>query len=422
MRTANSMTGMMVVCVVLLGACAACAQDWPQWRGPNRDGKANFDAPKTWPKELTQKWKVTVDDGVATPALVGDRLYVFTRQGEKEVVRCLAAADGKEIWSDSYESAGFKGPDGGFQGPRSSPTVADGKVVTLGAIGILSCYDAATGKKLWRKEDSRDSVPRFHVSSSPIVVDGLCIAQLGGKYGKGAVVGAVVAYDLATGEEKWKVSGDTPGYASPVLLSVGGARAIVAETEQSIVAISVADGKQLWKTPYTVQKMGYNASTPIVDGQTVIYGGSARGTKAVKFEKKDNDLSTKDLWSNMDNSVQFNSPILKNGLIFGLSNIDKLFCINAETGKTAWSAALGGGGGGGGGRMRAGYGSIVDAGSVLFALTPAGNLVVFEPSEKEFKEIAKYKVASSDAYAYPVVSGNRVFIKDKDALTLWTVE
>jgi len=148
MKTVQASTVAMVAWVMLLGGSRASARDWPQWRGTNRDGKATeFDAPKTWPKELQKKWKVSVGDGVATPALVGDKLYVFTRQGPDETIRCLAAGDGKEHWSDKYESAGFSGPDGGFPGPRSSPTVADGKVVTLGANGILSCYEADSGKK-----------------------------------------------------------------------------------------------------------------------------------------------------------------------------------------------------------------------------------------------------------------------------------
>jgi outer membrane protein assembly factor BamB len=424
MRTATASTELALAWTVLLAQGGAIAQDWPQWRGTNRDGKATaFDAPTTWPKDLKKQWSVTVGDGVATPALVGDNLYVFARQGHDEVIRCLAVADGKERWSDKYESASFSGPDAGFQGPRSSPTVADGKVITLGSSGILSCYDAATGKKLWRNEDYKGSVPRFHVSSSPIVVDGLCVAQLGG-----GSKGVVVALDMATGQEKWKAGGESPGYASPMVLNVGGDKAIVAETEQAIVAVGAANGKQLWKTPYPVQRMGYNASTPMVDGQTVIYGGSARGTKAVKFEKSADGIAAKELWSNSDNSVQFNSPVLKSGLIFGLSGTNKLFCIHADTGKTAWSSdvgstpAAGAGGGRGRGMGRSGYGSIVDAGSVLVALTPAGNLVFFEPSEQAFKEVAKYKVASGDAYAYPVLSGKRLFVKDKDSVTLWTVE
>src|SRR5207302_9654786 len=130
------------------------SQDWPQWRGANRDGKATaFQAPKTWPKELTQKWKVTAGDGVATPALVGENLYVFSRQNGAEITRCLEASTGKQLWEDKYDALGANGPAGAFPGPRASPAVAEGKVVTYGVRGMLSCLDAKEGKVLWRKEE-----------------------------------------------------------------------------------------------------------------------------------------------------------------------------------------------------------------------------------------------------------------------------
>jgi outer membrane protein assembly factor BamB len=408
MKTAYRTAGVVAACLVLLGG--ARAQDWPQWRGPNRDGKVTgFTAPKTWPKELTEKWKVTVGNGVATPALVGDKLYVFTRVGGNEVIRCLSAADGKEVWSDKYEAQPATGFAGSFPGPRSSPTVADGKVVTLGVRGTLSCLDAATGKKLWRKDDFK-SWPQFFTSSSPIVVNGLCIAQLGG--GRN---GAIVAYDLASGEEKWRTKGEAPAYASPVLLTLGDTKAIVTEAERNIVAVNVADGKVLWKTPFVAQQMEYNACTPMVDGQTVIYSGLGRGTKAVKLDKKDDQVSAKELWS-LEPAVQFNTPVIKDGLIFGISAGDRLFCLREKNGETAWRTDTTRGGRGGG------YGSVVDAGSVMMALNPSAQLIVFEPTDKEFKQIAKYKVAKGDTYAYPVVAGNRIFIKDSDSLTLWTID
>jgi outer membrane protein assembly factor BamB len=407
------------------GTSTTYADDWPQWRGPNRDAKATgFTAPKNWPKELTKKWKETVGDGVATPALVGDKLFVFSRQGGKEVMRALDAATGKEIWKDEYETQGATGPASGFSGPRSSPTVADGKVVTLGVRGVLSCYEAAGGKLLWRKDEFKGSWPSFFVSSSPIIMDGLVIAQLGGRGN-----GALVAYDLASGAEKWKWTGDTPAYASPALATVDGTKVIIAETEQNLVGIST-DGKQLWKTPFAVGMgggappkggapkgkgmggRGYNASTPMVDGQTLIYSGSNRGTKAVKLEKKGDEIAAKEEWTNADNSVIFNTPVIRDGLVFGLTAQNSLFCITKD-GKTAWTSPIKG---------RGGYGSIVDAGTVLFVLTPAQQLTVFEPSDKEFKELASYKVADSDTYAYPVISGKRIYVKDADSVTLWTIE
>src|SRR5579859_5860495 len=148
MRSANPGTGLILGCVAMLIAGSVHGQDWPQWRGPNRDAKATgFTAPKTWPKELTQKWKISVGEGVATPALVGDKLYVFCRQGGDEVIRCLSAADGKELWQDKYAATAPRRPGSGFNnefvGPRSSPTVVDGKLVTLGVQGTLSCYETS---------------------------------------------------------------------------------------------------------------------------------------------------------------------------------------------------------------------------------------------------------------------------------------
>ncbi len=399
----------LVGCVIVMSASCALAQDWPQWRGSNRDAKVTgFTVPKAWPKELTQKWKANVGQGDATPALVGDKLYVFARQDANEVILCLDAATGKELWKDKYAATTVMGAPARHPGPRSSPTVANGKVVTLGVGGILSCLDAATGKVLWRKDDFPGAWPKFYTAMSPIIVDGLCVAHLG-KQGEGAII----AYDLAKGDQKWKWTGEGPAYASPVLMTVDGAKLIVTQTESNIVGIGVTDGKLLFQIPFVPQGMAYNAATPIVDGQTLINAGQGRGTKAVKIEKGAEGFVAKEIWGNPENAVQFNTPVLKNGLLFGLSQKGNFFCINAQTGQTAWTDPNGG---------RGGFGSIVDAGSVLLTLTPKSQLVVFEPSDKEYKELASFKVADNQSYAYPVVAGNRIFVKDQDSVTLWTVE
>ena len=394
--------------LLAISASCALAQDWPQWRGANRDAKATgFTAPKTWPKELTQKWKVTVGLGDATPALVGNKLYVFARQDADEVIRCLDTANGKELWQEKYAAQAASGPAAQHSGPRSSPAVADGKVVTIGVGGVLSCVDAVMGKLLWRKDDFSGAWPKFFTASSPIVTGGLCIAQLGGESN-----GGIVAYDLATGDQKWKWTGDGTAYASPSLLTVEGTKMLVTLTAKKIVGLGVADGKLLWEAPFPVQGMSYNAATPIVEGQTVIYAGAGRGTKAVKIEKTADGFVAKELWSNPDNAVQFNTPVLKGGQIYGLSQKSVIFCLDAKDGKTLWTTELGG----------RGFGSIVDAGSVLLALTPKGELAVFEPSDKEYKKLASYKVADTETYAYPVAAGKGLFVKEKDSLTLWNVE
>jgi outer membrane protein assembly factor BamB len=403
--------GIVVGCLASIQLSAVVAQDWPQWRGANRDAKATFTPPQTWPKSLTKKWQVDVGNGVATPALVGDRLYVFARRDGNEVTSCHDAATGKELWADKYAAKGASGAAAQFPGPRSSPTVADGKVITLGVQGTLSCLDAASGKKLWRKtEIGEDSVPRFFTSSSPIVVDGLCIAQFGGEE-----KGGIAAYDLTSGTEKWRWTGDGTAYASPDLLTIDGVKMVVALTANNVVGLASADGKLLLESPFAVKGMGgYNAATPIVGGDVVYISGSFRGIKALKIEKQGDAYKARELWKTArDMSVQFDTPVLKNGLLFGISARNFLFCLNAETGKTAWIERV---------RGDRGYGTVVDAGPVLLVLTTNGQLLVCEASDKKFQQVAKYTVAEDGTYAYPVAAGNRIFIKDFDDVTLWTVD
>jgi outer membrane protein assembly factor BamB len=428
-----------------LGVAGLTARaDWPQWRGPQGAAHApDFKAPATWPKELAKKWEKTVGTGDATPALVGDKLYVFSRENEEEVTRCLDAATGNELWKDHYATQGATGPASGHAGPRSSPAVAEGKVVTLGVRGTLSCLDAASGKVLWRK-DEFSAWPRFFTASSPLIVDGLCIAQLGG-----GTNGAIVAYDLTSGDQKWKSAGNSPGYASLALMTLGDIKLVVGETENKVLALTATDGKTVWETPFTVQGMAYNASTPVVDGQTIYFSGGGRGTRAVKLEKSADGFKGTELWHNEKSSAQFNTPVLKDGHLYGLSTSNELFCIDASNGQTAWTAPLTAGGaapgargagpggpgaragrgGGRGGRGmgmagggRGGYGSIVDAGDVLLALTPSSDLVVFAPDPKAFTEKAKIKVAPTPTYAYPLPTGNTIYIKDQNSLIAWEVK
>jgi outer membrane protein assembly factor BamB len=228
--------------------------------------------------------------------------------------------------------------------------------------------------------------------------------------------GGIVAYDLATGDEKWKWLGDGTAYGSPELMAIDGTPVIVAITAKSLVALSAADQKVLWQIPYAPPARGlnYNSSTPIVDRNTIIFSVGGPGTRAVQLEKQGGELAATELWSNPKVSVQFNTPVLKDGFVYGLSTANTLFCLNATNGETAWTSRRIEG--------RAGYATIVDAGPVLLALGNAANLVVYEPNGKEYKEIAKYKVGDINTYAYPVLSSNRIYTKDKDSVMLWTVD
>ena len=286
--------------------------------------------------------------------------------------------------------------------------MAKGKVVTLGVCGTVSCLDAASGKVLWRRDDFPGAWPRFHTAMSPLVVDNLVIVHLGKES-----AGALAGYELVSGEPKWKWDAEGPAYASPVLLDVGNTRMIVTQTAQSMVGIDLTNGKLLWQVPFVARGMAYNATTPIVDGQTIIYCGQGRGTKAMRIERRGDTFAVTELWTNPDNSVAFSSPVLKNGLIYGLSQRGQFFCLKARTGQTTWVEASGGAGD---------FGSIVDAGSVLLGLTATSQLAVFEPSAEKYSEVARFKVADTQTYAHPIAAANGLFIKDQNSLSLWTLE
>ena len=386
------------------------AQDWPQWRGVNRDGKVTgFHAPQTWPTQLKQVWKVSVGPGDATPALVNNRLYVFTRQGDNEVVQCLDASNGKQVWqSAGYPAMVVSGPPASHPGPRSSVSVSDGKVVTVGVGGDIACFDATNGKLLWRNEEFKGKVPRFYTGMSPLISSGVCYADLGGPN-----AGTFIAFDLATGAVKWKTDGEGPSYASPVLITIDGSKQILFQAQTKLISLNLADGKQMWECATPVGSgMVQIATTPVADQNRVFFTGLNNGVNAIEIKKAGNTFTVNKLWTNPDLSTSYNTPVVKDGFLYGLSNKGRLFCINAANGQTAWTDET----------AYQNFGSIVDAGSVMVALSSNGSFVVYKPDGTKFIRLAQIKVSENTIYAHPVLSGNRIFIKDSDSLICFSTE
>jgi outer membrane protein assembly factor BamB len=400
---------LLSVFILSISVLTSQAQDWPQWRGINRDGKVTgFKAPQTWPQQLNQTWKVTVGLGDATPALLNNKLYVFTRQGDNELLQCLDAATGKQVWqSAGYPAVAVSGPAASHPGPRSSVTVADGKVVTIGVGGDIACFDASSGKLLWRNEDYKNAVPQFFTGMSPLISSGICYAHLGGPK-----TGQFIAFDLSTGAVKWKVEGEGPAYGSPVLMTIDGSKQIVFQAQTKLVSLNPGDGKQLWEfaTPVGTGRV-QNATSPVADQNRIYFTGLNNGFNAIEIKKDGNSFVVNKLWTNPDLTTSYSTPLLKDGFLYGLSNQSRLFCINASSGQTAWldNTAL------------QNFGSIVDAGSVIVALTSNSNFVVLKPDGQKYSQVALIKLTETPIYAHPILSGNRIYIKDNESLTLFTV-
>lgn len=384
------------------------SQDWPQFRGIGRDSKVTgFKAPASWPAQLTQQWKVKVGTGDATPVLVGKKIYLHTRQEGDEVILCLDAATGKEIWIYKYPSPPVTGPAASHPGPRSTPSVANGKIITLGASGIVTCLDAAKGKLVWKKEDASFPVLQFFTGMSTLVVDGMCIVHLGGKDN-----GQLFALDLNTGNEKWKYAGEGPSYSSPSVMTIDKNKQLVLFTEKNLVGIDLADGKLLWQLPAAPLQRYYNCVSPYIDGQKIYYTGQGAGTKAIQIVKEGSQFTTKELWSNPEVGAKWNTPVLKDGFLYGFTDQRRIYCLNASNGQKAWIDET----------TNNEFATIVDCGSVIIGFPNTGNLIVFKPDPQAYSEIAKYKVTETAVYAFPIVAGNLIYVKDAENLILYKIE
>jgi outer membrane protein assembly factor BamB len=411
MKNATCTIGLMVL---LFGASCALAQDWPQWRGPGRDNHViGFKAPDAWPKELTKKWKVTVGEGESSPTLVGSKLYVFGRQDGNEVMQCLDANTGKTLWKDKYATDASTGGSKGYPGPRSTVAVGEGKVLALGLRGSVSCYDAESGKLLWRKNTdnkAKESYPQFFTASSPIIADGVGIV----------FIKALTAFNLSDASVKWKWNGGVTPYGSPVLAEFDGVKQIVTPFDGGLAGVGFADGKLLWKVSIgATGTWQSHYSTPIVVGSTVYYSsapGKAGGASftALKIEKKGDTFAANEVWQKKFAAHGYHTPLFKDGMIYGVSQPKRnFFCLDAMTGAELWKDD----------EQRGECGCILDVGPVLIALTADKDLIVFKASNKKYEEIAKYRVSDSPTWCVPILSGNRIYVKDKGgSLSLWTIE
>jgi outer membrane protein assembly factor BamB len=386
------------------------SQDWPQWRGANRDGIiSGFKVPATWPQQFTTTWKTTVGLGDATPALVNNKLYVFTRLDDLEKLQCIDATSGKQLWiSDGYSIPVLEGGGARHPGPRSSPVVCDNKVVTIGIMGVVTCFDAGTGKVIWQNRDFTASVPKFYMGGSPLVVDGLCLVHFGVDKS-----GQYVALSMTDGSLKWKTEADGPGYSSPVIMSVNGKEMVVFQGDTRLVGVTIPDGKIRWQieTPVPAGVRAVSSTSPVIDHQKVYYTGLGNGVNAIEIKASGDNYAVTQLWTNPDLCTEFSTPVIKDGCLYGLSKTNKLFCLIAGDGKTAWIDSV----------SHQNFGSVLDAGSVIIALSSTSNMMVYKPVATGYSQLAKLKVADTPVYAHPILSGNRIFIKDENSLILYTL-
>lgn len=395
--------------VALLALVQPSPPSWPQWRGPNRDGRSDVAAPATWAATPKPVWRVPVGVGHASPIVADGRVYVFARKDEQETLSAHDPGSGRVLWSQRYDAPYTmnSAATAHGKGPKSTPVFHGGRVYTLGITGVLSAHDAATGRVIWRKSFEKEfspPVPDFGTAMSPIVEGDMLIAHIGA-FGKGALR----AFALDTGAVRWNWTLDGPGYASPVVLTAGGVRQIVTETEKHIVGVDAATGAALWSLPFETP-YAQNSVTPVVYGDTVILSGLSKSVFAIRPTKQGKTWTPTKVWDNPDLPMYMSSPVLVGETLYGFSHRNKgqPFALDARTGRTLWT-----------GPPRQGENAaLIAAGDTLLLLTDDGNLTVARANGKTWTAVTKVEVASSPTWAHPVLLGNRLLVKDEQNLTL----
>jgi outer membrane protein assembly factor BamB len=388
-------------------------EDWNQWRGANRTGIfAGFAVPESLPEKLTQVWKIDVGVGHSSPVISGKTAFLLSRVSEDEVVAAYDLETGKLIWKDSYSAPYTMNPAAipHGKGPKSTPLVAQGKLFTFGISGILSAYDANKGILLWRNDFTKEfpvTVPDFGTAMSPALDNGLLIVHAGGP-GKGSLM----ALDPNTGKTKWRWDGDGPAYASPIVVSIGGVRQIVTQTQKYIVGISAGNGSLLWQIPFETE-YEQNAVTPAVYKDLLIFSGLNKGAFAIKPLLKDGKWTLQKVWQNERGAMYLNSPVVIGDYVYGMTHFRKgqYFCLDARTGTTIWTST------GAEGENAA----IVSSADLLFFLSNNAELTIAKTGTK-YEVLKKYTVAQSPTWAHPALTGNQILVKDLKSLSLWSLQ
>jgi outer membrane protein assembly factor BamB len=389
---------------------AVTGADWPQWRGPTRDGVVGAALPARWPEALKKRWEVPVGAGHASPVVSGDRVVVIAREGEQEIVRALDLASGKELWRAAYPAPFEVNPAARSHGPgpKSTPAVAGGRVFTLGIGGILSALDLASGRLLWRVP-APDVLPDYGTATSPLVDlsdSPSVIAHVGG-YEKGALT----SFDAATGKPRWEWTGDGPGYGSPIIATFGGVRQVISQTQKFVVGLDASTGTLLWQMPFTTD-FDQNAFTPVVFQDLLIFSGIDWPLTAIRPKLADGKWIPEMAWSNPQTSMFMSSPVVLDGTIYGLTprSLGQFVAIDAASGKTLWNT-----------KGREGENaSMLGNRSWLLASTTDGNLVVARANPQKYEEVRRYRIAQSAVWAHPAITSTSIIVKDADKLICWS--
>lgn len=399
-----------ILILALAETCLAASSgtnDWPQFLGPTRNGvSTDMHLAEAWPKEGPPIiWQKKVGQGFSGPAVAANKLILFHQLADKEIVECLEAGTGKPSWLFEYVTA-YRDDYGSGEGPRATPSIADGKVYTFGAEGALHCLDLATGKKIWNvdtKAQFEASKGFFGMACSPLVEGNAVLLNIGGKKGAG-----LVAFDAASGKILWKATDDEASYSSPVAATIHGKRYTLFFARSGLVAADPVDGKVQFQYPWRSRmNASVNAATPLVVDDLLFLSASYQ-TGAIVLRVKENNTLEK-VWS-ADNvlSNHYATSVYHEGFLYGYDGRQEsgpnLRCVEFKTGKVRWS------------QDGFGSGTVSMAGKHLLVLKEDGQLILAPASPGGFKPLARAQILPNGVRAYPALAEGHLFARSKDKL------
>ncbi|GAB4466961.1 MAG: PQQ-like beta-propeller repeat protein [Armatimonadaceae bacterium] len=357
--------------------------DWPQWRGPKRDG-ISTETVNPWsgggPRQV---WKARTGEGFSSMAVAGGKVYTMGNFRDEDYVLCYDASSGKMVWQYKYPCG-----SGDYAGPRATPTVHQSNVYTVSREGTALCLNAANGKLVWKREAARETgagMPQWGFAGSPLIQGNLVILNIGS---------AGMALDKTNGRIVWKSGGGPAGYASPVPFTAGGQSGVAIFAGKGLVALNPTTGRKFWQHPWDTS-FDVNAADPIFVGDTVFISSNyGKGGALVRIAGG----KTTELWRTRDMKNHFNTCVLVGKHLYG-NDEGRLRCIDLGNGRDVW-------------QMRGmDKGGLIAAGDKLIALTGEGELVLISANPSAFKELARARVLDGTCWTHPVLANGLLYCR-----------
>jgi len=389
----------------------ASGADWPQFLGPTRNAvSTETGLLQTWDaKGPPVLWQKNVGEGFSAPTIAGDRLILFHRIDNDEVVESLDATSGKAMWKHTNPTK-YEDPLGKGNGPRSTPLIAGERVYTLSPGGLLQCLNLTNGTQVWKRallEDYEVPPSFFGVGTSPILEGGRLLVNVGAKDA------GIVAFDKDTGKEVWKATGDGASYSSPVAATIDGVRLVIFFTRQGIVSLDPATGavrfSKRWRSRMNAS---VNAATPVVVEDQLFFT-SCYDTGAILVRAKKDGIE--EVWNNDRSlSCHFGTPVYHDGCLYGFHGRQEtgteFRCVEMKTGKVHWS------------KEGFGCGSMIVAEGNAIVLSESGELVLVECKSDTYREKARAAVLAGPCRTQIALANGRLYARDNSKLMCWNMK